>query len=34
MELISAKICGEDGEVDPACFADCQEFVLNVMQVE
>lgn len=29
-----AKICREDGEVDPACFTDCQEFVLNVMQVE
>lgn len=32
--MILAKICREDGEVDPACFTDCQEFVLNVMQVE
>ncbi|XP_062588041.1 A-kinase anchor protein 10, mitochondrial-like [Saccostrea cucullata] len=29
-----AKICREDGEVDPACFADCQEFVLNVMKID
>ncbi|XP_048769790.2 A-kinase anchor protein 10, mitochondrial-like [Ostrea edulis] len=29
-----AKICREDGEVDPGCFADCQEFVLNVMKIK
>ncbi|XP_061166305.1 A-kinase anchor protein 10, mitochondrial-like [Saccostrea echinata] len=29
-----AKICREDGEVDPGCFADCQEFVLNVIRID
>ncbi|CAH1801919.1 unnamed protein product [Owenia fusiformis] len=28
------KICREDGQIDPQCFNECQEFVLDVLEKE
>ena len=30
-DLFLGKICREDGQVDPLCFARCQEYVVNIM---
>lgn len=29
-----AKICGEDGQVDPNCFVTAQSIVFNAMEQE
>ncbi|XP_064612788.1 A-kinase anchor protein 10, mitochondrial-like [Liolophura sinensis] len=29
-----SKMCGEDGQVDPRCFAECQDFVVAIMEAE
>lgn len=32
--FFAAKICGEDGQVDPNCFVTAQSIVFNAMEQE